>query len=465
MPMVLYFTLAVCHTICVFSDYYRNVIAVELSSRSKDVVELHTMLYPSWMYVKSLSHFSMKKLLKHQQIYKRKMDVKIDLIPQHPIKIDLIIFCEPKSCDKIPIGCNSFNDLIVLHNNNDLDTFKQLSPMCFFYELDDNYSHKTLTTGYPFITSLYFLIESPFIDIISYYDYILRTDMDSVITPLSLIYIPKSNTINNKTKTKIKLPAKFSKSFMGTDFTDFRLEMLAKQLNLNHSHLHQMQSSWYVQSTRFLQLAQYTVNLTLYLFNNEFTAEKCKEIDDLHYKTKHNDTAQCGWADWHQGVSSLYGQNLAINHVFYNDILEFNKSYGIGVDQWQNIGMDAEPLYSYRIRDILQMHLIESKGYILKQIAEINSLNELKSLCQSKEQNPNNNRFGGIDFMDNKPVSTARHGKEYASRIIMHSLKESCSMFMLMDKDKNDILLYITFVIMFFSYIFVFFLIIRFCNW
>ena len=49
-------------------QYIRTGIFVELSQRAHHVTQLHTMIYPSWLYVKSLSHFPVNQLRKHPQI-------------------------------------------------------------------------------------------------------------------------------------------------------------------------------------------------------------------------------------------------------------------------------------------------------------------------------------------------------------------------------------------------------------
>eukprot|EP01084_Bolivina_argentea_P052146 95813_1 len=395
---------------------YRSAIAVELSSRRTDVLQLFTMLYPSWLYVQSLSHLTVSELLEHPQISNHNWNRKLSLIASMPIQIDLLIFCEPISCSHLPINCHSLTHLQQIYEKHP-KIFKQMQSMCFYHELDKKYIERTIDkTKYKFITSLQFLIESPFTNIVNFYDYILRTDMDAFITPLMLLYIPKTKAI-------------FSCRYMGSPFTANRLEMISKTLNLKHAHLHQMQSTWYVKSLSFVQLATLVVNSTLYLYENEFTKAVCQNIINSKFKDPYNNTLsgfieKCGWPHWHKGVASLYGQNIAINHIFYNDFIQYKKLYNISVDEWKSKALDVLVDYNwgYRISDTLQIHIINQKRSLTENINRIKSVENIRTFCADNDN---------MELIEYNDIGTAIKAGEYVSRIIAHSLRDACSILMI----------------------------------
>ena len=216
-------------------QYVRTAICVELSRLPIHITQLHAFLYSSWLFVNSLSNIPIIELIKHPQINLQIGDQKII----ESVKLDLLIFCEPESCDKIPLTCHPLEKLYHFHDTLDPMEFKKMDAWCYYYKLDDEYEDRAMEKGnsYRFLTSLLFLIEEPCISIINYYDYVLRSDVDTFLTPLSLVWIPKS--INNN----IPLLGAFGDNYMGSNFTDMRLEHVANKLNLRHAGLYQTQRS------------------------------------------------------------------------------------------------------------------------------------------------------------------------------------------------------------------------------
>ena len=201
-------------------QYYRTAAAIHANSRLQDVNVLHTMMYPSWKYVNSLSHLDQERLINHPQI---------QFNSSNRITIDLLFFCEPDICDSMPIDCAPMPDLIEMAEQMDTslirEAFKKEPARCFYHELSAFYQNESMeTTGYRFMPSLYFLIQEPFISIRKMYDFVLRTDMDAMITPLSLLWIPPNKY-------------SFGHRYMSSAFvTQQRLRFIAEtKLHLKHA--------------------------------------------------------------------------------------------------------------------------------------------------------------------------------------------------------------------------------------
>ena len=120
-------------------EYYRTAIALELSTRRSDILELHAMVFPSWNYVNKMNKLTYHELLRHPQICFR--DSCFEYPPNIRMVLDLVIYCEPKACKFIPITC---------HSVNDMQQVIEKSPKfgrCFFESLDEQYTNRTLSTG------------------------------------------------------------------------------------------------------------------------------------------------------------------------------------------------------------------------------------------------------------------------------------------------------------------------------
>ena len=238
------------------------------------------MLYPSWQYVNSLAHLAGSITRKScEDAHNR-------------VTIDLLLFCEADICPLLPIDCVSISHLHLksVSTGRQRDAFRREPARCYFHALRPDYqSEATRATGYRFMPSLKFLTEEAFLSVHRKYDFVLRTDMDTLLTPTSLVWIPKHGYA-------------FGHHYMSEPWTQRRLERLSThKLHLQHAGVHQLHSTWYVRTQRFAELATLAINVTEWLHVNEFTDEICDEI------VATEGMARCDWLYWHQATSSMYG--------------------------------------------------------------------------------------------------------------------------------------------------------------
>ena len=117
------------------------------------------------------------------------------------------------------------------------------------------------------------------------------------------------------------------------------------------------------------------------------------------------------------GVSSLYGSNLAINHVLYDTMIEYKTKYNIDINEWKTKKLDCWS--DQPIQETVQLHVVIGKHTILKDISEIRTTQKLSDLCSDYEK---------IQLRSFEPIETATLAFEYASRIVGHSLRDVCSL-------------------------------------
>jgi len=244
----------------------RTIIAVEVAKTRKSPREFLTMIYASWSFVRS-----------QWNMFSR-------------VRVDMWVACEVGVCEYLPIDCVEFEDLYHIEIAQ--------APICVFHRLGGDYADKWRRLNYMFMTSLEFGMMEPFKSILPLYDYVLRADVDCFITPKINDWIPE-------------MPSAIGWGYLGSGWTSGRLRKMAQKYNLTHRGVHHFQSTWYIQSDKFLELITLTVDIVQKLLENEFSREICMTL-----QKENNGKKRCAWPDWHRGVASLYASELALNHVF-----------------------------------------------------------------------------------------------------------------------------------------------------
>ncbi|KAL1498997.1 hypothetical protein AB1Y20_013516 [Prymnesium parvum] len=229
----------------------RTAAVIELAPTPRHQFQFATWLFPSWL-----------------------------LFAWQPgrVTVDLVVFCEHRACDSLPTECRA--TLTAPSNHS--------TPRCVSVRMPAPFA----AGQYPFATSVDFLVSPEFASLLAYtrprYDYVLRADADSVFGPSTAHWLPPK-------------AAAFGKGFMGVNATLNTLEELSRSYGLRQQHIHGMQSTIYLHRRLVAPFATLLVNLTERVYREEFTPLKCR-------------ARLCQWPEWHRGVSSLYAQDLAVNH-------------------------------------------------------------------------------------------------------------------------------------------------------
>eukprot|EP00514_Thraustochytrium_sp_LLF1b_P006103 CAMPEP_0184520864 /NCGR_PEP_ID=MMETSP0198_2-20121128/7403_1 /TAXON_ID=1112570 /ORGANISM="Thraustochytrium sp., Strain LLF1b" /LENGTH=237 /DNA_ID=CAMNT_0026911507 /DNA_START=219 /DNA_END=929 /DNA_ORIENTATION=+ len=209
--------------------------------------------------------------------------------------VDLLIACEPDSCKSVPLRCQHWDENTPFRRQGDVS-------QCFYLEYYDP------TIKYRFAHSINYLASSAFNSFVKKgeYDYVMRTDADTVLFPGIRYFVPRGDGI-------------FGAGFSGTEFTFEALHYVAENtLGINGLELRikSLQSTFTLRASVFKAYAEKLVALTETLNENAFSKKVCNEITLLPIVSKQNiSTAKslCRWPYWHQGVSTLYATALAAN--------------------------------------------------------------------------------------------------------------------------------------------------------
>lgn len=136
-------------------------------------------------------------------------------------------------------------------------------------------------------------------DFLDEYDYILRTDADTFLTPAWDSFYPDLYTVGQG-------------GYVNDNETREHLKRIASQFNLRHQGRHNLGSTHYGDARLVRDVCKLATTLTAHIITKEF---------------KDNEEGQ--WPGWYRGVASMYACEIAANH-FVDDILQDGKQIDYG---------------------------------------------------------------------------------------------------------------------------------------
>lgn len=317
----------------------RTAVITSVANTNHHRFQTTVWLLPSWQVVAS---HTAKELHHAAQTTHHNMTVSVIA--------DLILFCEEGACDSLPPGVctdiNSFYDNATGTNMLQTYTAAAAPPKCITVELGPNYG----PFEYKFLSSLAFMELPIFKRIIlesNHYDHVLRVDADCILGPGLATWTP------NRT-----LGGAFGEGFSGFEPTFQYLEEVAANLGITQGRsapfVHGMQSTFYLSTKMMRTFAPLLINFTMHVYDNEFTEAICGNLEVVTINGTEraitNGTRICRWAEWWRRVSSLYGQDLAVNLVWPNaskkDIVTARLDVGA---TYQSVPCKAREVVSYHL--------------------------------------------------------------------------------------------------------------------
>ncbi|WP_182199318.1 DUF7164 domain-containing protein [Paraliobacillus salinarum] len=136
-------------------------------------------------------------------------------------------------------------------------------------------------------------------DFLDEYDYILRTDADTFLTPAWHSFYPSLYTVGQG-------------GYVNDDETRGHLRRIASQFHLRHQGLHNLGSTHYGDARLVREVCKLATTLTAHIITEEF---------------KNGEEGK--WPGWYRGVASMYACEIAANH-FVDDILKDGKQIDFG---------------------------------------------------------------------------------------------------------------------------------------
>jgi len=296
----------------------RSLVVTELANTGRHKNQFQALFYPSWNLMKETPNGG-------------------------NVTVDLMSFCEPHACNIIPEVCKEVPMGSIPDAKGDAK--------CFFQKLGDTYAKSQYNYG----LSLYFMTSPAFEKVVEGYDYVMRSDVDAILLPGLRSWVPEFGSA-------------VGHGYMGTDFTQNRLEGLAKKFGLKHHGIHNMQSTFYVRANKVVPFAKKLVDLSKHFYEDEFSALICAEVE--------RKGGHCAWSDWYRPVSTLYATDLAANEILgepdFKAAQVTDKLDHCATDCWswgvRRHGSLADT--PFKAREVGQVHLLETKHWFYNSMLE-----------------------------------------------------------------------------------------------
>ena len=131
-------------------------------------------------------------------------------------------------------------------------------------------------------------------DFLDSYDYILKSDVDTFLTPSFKSYFPENYCVGKG-------------GYVYTDEVKQRIKHIAKRFNLRHQGIHNIGSTQYGRPQLLKKVCALSVMVANHIMFEEF-------------KDGPGD-----WPGWYQGVTLMYSGEIAVNHFIENICLDIEK--------------------------------------------------------------------------------------------------------------------------------------------
>jgi len=200
----------------------------------------------------------------------------------------IVVYIEDKRDLLLQFGCLYTSLQYINAKNTDLIVFgtrealKKIPNDCKKYEFVPA-SVPPEFGKYPFINSLSCLLSNDG-KVLDKYDYILRSDVDTFLTPSWNDFFPEEYTVGKG-------------AYAFTDEVKNSILRVSNHFGLNHRGLHNLGSTHYGKPDQVREVCRLAVTIAEYLLTEEFKKTEGK------------------WPGWYRGVTTMYSCEMALNHL------------------------------------------------------------------------------------------------------------------------------------------------------
>lgn len=275
--------------------------------------------------------------------------------PPH-IKTDLIIFTEPSFVDHIVSELNCLRDIRTSASNPEACI---VLPHVRLKNRDVRPGNvkPPLTEYSNYVDSMLILAEFPSDSI---YDYILRSDLDTFLTP----------GFSNWTLPDDILIATGAGGYGSENVNRHLSWTMREKLKLKDQGLIGLGSTWYGRSSIMINAAKLTIACMNWLHTQEFN-----EYEQFHAGVD-------GWPYWHWPVLLLYGGHIALNQIPVSKILRSTEGVmelDKGTASAAAMTHATKHLHCYHSEDFFSKFQFQALKYANRDITEYTSMNSTQS--------------------------------------------------------------------------------------
>lgn len=264
----------------------------------------------------------------------------------------VVVFVENKKKLLLQLGCLYTSLKHIQSNDTDLVVFgtkealKEVPNDCIKVETELA-SNPPEFLKYRFINSISCLADEK-ADFLDDYDYILRTDCDTFLTPAWNSFYPKNYTVGRG-------------GYVNDEKTRNNLKRVASQFNLRHQGLHNLGSTNYGEARLVREVCKLATEITAYLLTEEFKEDKGR------------------WPSWFRGVSSMYGCEIAVNHLVDEINIDTQRRFDFGSASSDSIDNHVH-IHCYHTSNMFSKSQFVAGNYDHLSTADLD-LNQVNNYC------------------------------------------------------------------------------------
>jgi hypothetical protein len=254
-------------------------------------------------------------------------------------RIDLLFFADPHA--RIGIAqCPAF----VAGDDFSLTFFRpagDYTHRCGVVEHEFGVANTWRRHQYLFMYSLAFAVDSRYHELFLHYDWILRTDADTFITPNILTFRPEQQVV-------------VGEGFYSVEKSHPALRAIATDLKLRHHGLHNLGSTWFIRPALMLAAGPVITRVAKHMLTHEFP----------HVEETSKRGLKHAWPEWWRGVTSMYAAEIGLNAVLASrDDLLFGQAF-LDVSSAHSRRFDgAVHLHPYHNQERFSKFVFHANGY------------------------------------------------------------------------------------------------------
>lgn len=216
------------------------------------------------------------------------------------MKRAIVVYLEKKRDLLLQFGCLYKSFRYIKSKDTDLIVYGSKDALQFISDIDCiKVEYNPPPTNYPYLNSIRFLTDEKS-SILNRYKFILRTDLDTFLTPSWNSFYPNNFTVGRG-------------HYVQNEFVREKLLNLSHQFGLDHKGMHNIGTSHYGDPELICSVCEVSTVISIYLLTNDF-----KEYEGL-------------WPGWYKGVITMYSNEIAINHLLEkitinSDLLDYSSS-------------------------------------------------------------------------------------------------------------------------------------------
>ncbi|WP_264737596.1 hypothetical protein [Cytobacillus firmus] len=210
------------------------------------------------------------------------------------MKRAIVVYVEGKRELLLQFGCLFTSYRSIQSKDTDLivfgpkQTLELLPDECIKIEYDSPYH------DYPYLNSISCIASSQSDSVLKNYEYILRTDADTFLTPAWNSFYP------------VHFTAGLGKYAFDSNVSS-KLKELSRHFGLNHRGIHNIGTSHYGKPLQVKKVCELSLLISEYILAAEF-----------------NDV-EGTWPGWYKGVTTMYSNEIAINHLIDRLVIDPDK--------------------------------------------------------------------------------------------------------------------------------------------